>query len=177
MSIEIDSLLRFNSSRFTKSKEWFKKDKYDEYDLPRVYDPEYIIDAIKADNMELYYEGLENIRRLNCMRYFSVRNVKAFDDWCMDRFCGHQFERLEILDVSGTSVTANGLYAVPKLPALKAIVLDTTDRSIEFQLALNLLEEVMPRLRILSSVDVHDDVWEAEKKKKTIDSKSSDPET
>ncbi|XP_055320047.1 distal membrane-arm assembly complex protein 2 [Sitodiplosis mosellana] len=147
--------------RFTRSNKWIIKNKYDEYDLPRQYDPEYLIDAIKCDNMDLMYEGLENVRRLHHLKYFSLRNVKYFDDWCMDRLCGNQFDKIEILDVSGTSITANALYAVPKLRSLKAIVLDTVNRSIEFQLACSLLEEVMPNLRILSSADVHDDVHEA----------------
>lgn len=113
--------------------------------------------------MELYYEGLENIRRLSQLKYFSIRNCKLFDDWCMDRLCGNQFDQIEILDVSGTSITANALVAVPKLRSLKAIVLDLTDRSIEFQLSCSLLEEVMPQLKILNSSDVHDDIYEAEK--------------
>lgn len=151
--------------RFTRSNKWIKKNEYDEYDLPRTYDPEYLVDAIKCDNMELYYEGLENIRRLNHLIYFSLRNVKMFDDWFMDRLCGNQFDRIEILDVSGTSITANALYAVPKLRSLKAIVLDTKDRSIEFQLACSLLEEVVPHLKILNSADVHDEIYEAQQKK------------
>lgn len=144
-----------------------KKDKHDEYNLPRTYDPEWLIMAIKADNMELYFEGLENVRRLHHLRYFSLRNVKEFDDWSMDRLCGNQFDNIEILDVSGTSVTANALFAVPKLRSLKALVMDTKDRSIEFQLACSLLEEVMPHLRILDSADVHDDVYEAQKIQET----------
>lgn len=110
--------------------------------------------------MDLRYEGLENIRRLSHLRYFSVRNEKLFDDWCLDRLCGSQFDNIEILDISGTIVTGNGLIAVPKLRSLKALVLDTTNRSIEFQLACSLLEEAMPQLRILNSADVHDDIIE-----------------
>lgn len=110
--------------------------------------------------MELHYEGLENVRRLNYLRYFSLRNVKQFDDWCLDRLCGNQFDNIEILDVSGTKVTANGLTAVPKLRSLKALVIDLNDRSVEFQLACSLLEEAMPTLRILNSADVHDDINE-----------------
>lgn len=140
-----------------------KKNEHDEYNLPRTYDPEWLVLAIKADNMELYFEGLENIRRLNHLRYFSLRNVKQFDDWSMDRLCSNQFDRIEILDVSGTSVTANALFAVPKLRSLRALVMDTTNRSVEFQLACSLLEEVMPKLRILDSADVHDDVYEMQK--------------
>lgn len=140
-----------------------KKKDDGEYDLPRTYDPEWLVLAIKADNMELYFEGLESVRRLSHLRYFSLRNVKQFDDWSMDRLCGNQFDRIEILDVSGTSVTANALFALPKLRSLRALVMDTQNRSVEFQLACSLLEEVMPQLRILDSADVHDDIYEAQK--------------
>lgn len=149
--------------RFTRSNEWVKKNELDEYDLPRLYDAKYLIDAIKCDNMDLLYEGLENVRRLNHLKYFSIRNVKYFDDWCMDRLCGHEYDKLEILDVSGTKITANGLFAVPKLRNLKAIVLDTVNRSTAFQLACAELELVMPKLKILDSADVHDDVYQAQK--------------
>lgn len=151
--------------RFTRSPEWVKRNKYNEYDVPRLYDPKYLIDAIKCDGMELVYEGLENVRRLNHLKYLSMRDVKTFDDWCMDRLCGNQFPALEILDVTGTNITANALFAVPKLRSLKALVLDTDDRSIEFQLTCALLQEVMPDLKILSSSDVHDDIYEAKKLK------------
>lgn len=125
--------------------------------MPRVYDAEYYIDAIKCEGVDLLYEGLENLRRLNYLIYLSFRNHKRFDDWFLDRVCGEQFEQLKILDVSGTSVTANGLIAVPKLRSLGALVIDKSDRSIEFQLACSLLEEAMPDLKILDSKDVHDD--------------------
>lgn len=151
-----------------------KKNKHDEYDLPRLYDPEYLVDAIKCDGMELVYEGFENIRRLQHLKYFSLRDVKTFDDWCMDRLCGNQFNNLEILDVTGTSITANALFAVPKIRSLKAIVLETTNRSIEFQLTCALLEEAMPQLKILNSSDVHDDIYEAEKLKEAEQLKLKD---
>lgn len=169
LEANIIKILRFFKLRFTKSKKWIKKNEYDEYDLPRLYDPEFLIDAIKCDGMDLYYEGLENVRRLNHLVYFSIRDVKQFDDWHMDRLCGNQFDRIEILDVSGTNITANALYAVPKLRSLKAIVMDTKDRSLEFQLACSLLEEVMPNLKILDSADVHDDIYEAQKKKDELE--------
>lgn len=144
--------------RFTQSSEWIKKNKNDEYDLPRVFKSEYLIDAIKCEGMDLVYEGLENFRRLNELIYLSFRKVDKFDDWCLDRICGEQYVRLTILDLSGTKVTANGLVAVPKLPALEALVLDMSNRSVEFQLSCSLLQEAMPHLKILDSADVHDDI-------------------
>lgn len=142
--------------RFTKSAAWVKKDNEDRYEIPDKYDPTYLLQAIKCDGMNLVYDGLENICRLNHLSYLSFRNVPMFDDWCLDRVGGHQFERLEVLDLSGTRITGNGLVALPKLPALKAVVLDAVDRSLEFQLICSLLEEAMPALKIIKSSDVHD---------------------
>lgn len=141
-----------------------KKDNEDRYDVPDKYDPSYLLQAIKCDGMTLVYDGLENIRRLNHLSYLSFRNVKMFDDWCLDRVCGHQFERLEVLDLSGTRITGNGLIALPKLAALKAVVLDSLDRSLEFQLVCSLLEEAMPKLKILQASDVHDETNQSTKK-------------
>lgn len=127
--------------------------------MPNAFKSEYLIDAIKCEGMDdLVYEGLQNFRRLNRLIYLSFRKVKNFDDWCLDRICGEQFELLKIIDISGTNVSANGLIAIPKLPALEAIVLDLSNRSIEFQLACSLLQEVRPELKILDSADVHDDI-------------------
>lgn len=126
--------------------------------MPKVFKSEYLIDAIKCEGMNLVYEGLGNFRRLNHLIYLSFRKLNKFDDWYLDRVCGEQYERLKILDISGTQVTANGLVAVTKLPALDAIVLDLTNRSIAFELACSLLQEAMPHLKILDSADVHDDI-------------------
>lgn len=96
--------------------------------------------------MELCYEGLENIRRLRELTFFSLRNIKEFDDWALDRVCGSEFEKLEVLDVSGTNITANGLVAVLKLPSLRMLFLDNVKRSTEFEYTVCLLQEEMPRL-------------------------------
>lgn len=144
--------------RFTRSPEWFKQNEEGESDLPKVFKSEYLIDAIKCEGMNLVYEGLDNFRRLNHLIYLSFRKLENFDDWYLDRVCGEQYELLKILDISGTQVTANGLFAVAKLPALEAIVLDLSNRSIEFQLACSLLQEAMPHLKILDSADVHDNI-------------------
>lgn len=113
--------------------------------------------------MNLVYVGLENVRRLHHLSYLSFRNVKKFDDWCLDRVCGNQFEKLEVLDLSGTNITGNGLVAIPKLPMLKALIIDMQDRPIEFSLACSLLEEARPDIRILDSADVHNTAEQTEK--------------
>lgn len=134
--------------RFTRSPEWVKTNEDGECDLPKRFDPDWVIDGIKCDGMELYYEGLENVRRLHSLKTFSVKNVKQFDDWCLDRLAGHQYESLEELDISGTSITTNGLVAVPKLQSLKVLIVSDVKRSSAFELSLLMLEDILPGLEI-----------------------------
>lgn len=106
--------------------------------------------------MELYYEGLENIRRLKQLKFLSFRNVKTFDDWCLDRVSGSQFERLEILDISGTPTTELGLTALYRIPTLKMLIVDDPKKSTSYELTCLQLEEVIPDLKICSQDKVHD---------------------
>lgn len=89
-----------------------KEEEPEHIPLPIKYDPNYELEAIKCDNLTLYYEGLDNIRRLKKLKYLSFCNVKLFDDWSLDRISGSEFSSLETLDISGTSVTANGLQVI-----------------------------------------------------------------
>lgn len=136
---------------FTISSEWVTKDQYT--DLPNKYHPDWMVDAILCDDMNLYYEGLANVRRLNYLKYISFRNVKRFDNWSMDRFCGNEFDSLEIMDITGTSVTSNGLSAIFKLPSLRLLVVDDRKRSPEFELTILEMEITRPSLRIVDSKD------------------------
>lgn len=125
-----------------------KKDENDDYELPSHFDQNWIVDGIKCDGIELYYEGWQNIRRLYELKFFSVKNIKLFDDWCLDRLAGSQFDKLEVLDISGTNITANGLVAVPKIASLKLLVLSDIKRSTEFELSVHMLQDEMPNLEI-----------------------------
>lgn len=100
--------------------------------------------------MELYYEGLENIRRLNSLKKLSFRNVKTFDDWCLDRLSGSGFPALEVLDLSGTSITERGLCALYRLQSLKMLIVDDPKKSNSFELHCILLEEAIPLLKIVA---------------------------
>lgn len=125
-----------------------KMDENDEYDLPSRFNPNWIISDIKCDGMALYYEGLENIRRLYQLKTFSLKNVKTFDDWCMDRLAGNQLDSLEVLDISGTNITTNGLVALPKIQSLKVLIISDIKRSPAFELSLHMLQDIMPDLEI-----------------------------
>ncbi len=142
----------FSTFRFTNSDEWFSGDSQDvSFKFPNVYDKSYKLQEINCDNMELYYEGLENIRRLKSLKRISFRNIKTFDDWCLDRFSGSEFPSLEVLDLSGTSITERGLCALYRLPSLKVLIVDNPKISISFELHCLELEEAIPMLKVVAS--------------------------
>lgn len=111
---------------------------------------------MRCDNMELYYEGLENIRELKSLKFLSFHNVETFDDWCLDRVSGSYYENLEILDLSGTQITENGLTSLYRLPTLKMLILDDPKKSIKYELTCAMLEEIIFDLKICKSSQIHD---------------------
>lgn len=121
------------------------------FDFPNVYDESYQLEEIRCDNMELYYEGMENIRRLKCLKRLSFRNVNTLDDWCLDRLSGNDFPALEVLDLSGTSITERGLCALYRMPSLKILIVDDPKKSNSFELHCLLLEEAIPLLKVIGT--------------------------
>lgn len=139
--------------KFVGHSEWIEVEEEMSHDipLPNRFDPNYEIEAIKCDNMTLYYEGLENLRRLKKLKYLSFRNVKLFDDWGLDRVSGSEFDSLEILDVTGTSVTANGLQALYRMPSLKKLIADEQPKeNIAWFLTVAMLQDINPQLKVVS---------------------------
>lgn len=122
-----------------------------QFDFPNMYDESYKLEEIRCDNMDLYYEGIENIRRLKCLKRLSFRNVKTFDDWCLDRLSGNEFPVLEVLDLTGTSITERGLCALYRIPSLKILIIDDPKKSTSFELHCLLLEEAIPLLKVVGS--------------------------
>lgn len=155
-------IFRGGSVKFCHEREWKKADKEGEYNLPTKFHAAWKVEAIKCDNMILYYEGLENIRCLPNLKFLSFRNVKTFDDWCLDRVSGSEFVRLEVLDLSGTNITANGLQCLYRIPSLKLLIVDDPKVSVEFEFACALLEETIPKLKIFHANQIHGEP-EAEK--------------
>lgn len=143
-------------SRFTKDQDFIKRNDKLEYNLPDRYHPAWLVEELICDEMDIYYEGFENIRRLHHLKKFSLQNVKTLDDWCMDRLCGNEFTKLEILNISGTSITANGLVALTKLTSLRLLIIDNPKRSLIFELTLLALQDTMPNLTIRDSVTGED---------------------
>lgn len=131
--------------------QWFSANKKLEFEFPNMYDEAYQLEAIRCDGMELYYEGLENIRRLKNLKSLSFRNVKTFDDWCLDRVSGSQLTALEILDLTGTSITERGLCALYRIPTLKMLIVDDPKKSDSFELHCLVLEETIPLLKVVGT--------------------------
>ncbi|KAG5674956.1 hypothetical protein PVAND_004900 [Polypedilum vanderplanki] len=150
-------LFRKGKVRFVGQKDWMEMNPNEDYNvpLPNKYDPNYLLEAIKCDRMLLYYEGLENIRRLRKLLYLSFKFVENFDDWCLDRVSGSEFTSLEELDISETKVTSNGLQALYRIPTLKKlIVTPPTEDNIEWNLTIAMLQDIMPDLEVISSNEI-----------------------
>lgn len=123
--------------------------------MPDRFDASWTLNAIRCDDMELFYEGLENVRRLDHLKFLSFRNVKTFDDWCLDRVSGSEFTALEILDISGTQVTERGLCALYRMPSLRMLIVDDPQLNKTYELTCAMLEELVPEIKITKAEQVH----------------------
>lgn len=135
--------------RFVGETKWVQMDEDDDYKLPDRYVHGLFIEAIDCEGMNLFYEGLENFRRLRNLKKASFKGIKNFGDWCLDRVSGSEFENLEELDLSGTNVTHLGLQALYRIPTLKRLIIDNPYRNTEWQLTVAMLQEIMPELEIV----------------------------
>ncbi|KAI8117311.1 hypothetical protein FF38_03463 [Lucilia cuprina] len=149
-------LHRGGAVKFLNSQNWMKADENGEFKLPSTYHAQFKVEALRCDNMTLYYEGLENIRWLQELKFLSFHNVKTFDDWCLDRVSGSQCHKLEILDISGTQCTARGLSCLYRLTNLKLLVVDDPKESLEYELTCSMLEEALPQLKIVNAGSLHE---------------------
>ncbi|XP_033156895.1 distal membrane-arm assembly complex protein 2 [Drosophila mauritiana] len=148
-------LYRGGAVKFINDTHWRRASKDGEFNLPNKFDPRYKVEALRCDNMELYYEGLENLRCLDSLKFLSFHNVESFDDWCLDRISGGGFPNLEVLDLSGTQITTNGLACLYRFPKLKLLILNDPKETLELELATVMLEESMPALKIVGADAIH----------------------
>lgn len=137
--------------KFVGEKEWTKMDEDGNYFLADRYVHGMFVEAIDCEGVSIYYEGFENMRRLKSLRFLSVKGMKSFDDWCLDRVSGSELESLEELDLSGTSVTEKGLQALYRIPSLKKLILHDPNRNTDWKLVVAMLQEIMPDLEIVEA--------------------------
>ncbi|XP_055597624.1 distal membrane-arm assembly complex protein 2 [Uranotaenia lowii] len=142
---------RGGAVRFLGQKDWIQMDEEDDYDLPRHYDPNWVLEQIKCDNIDLFYDGLENIRRLRNLKSLSFENVKRFDDWYLDRVSGSGFPALEHLNLKGTAVTERGLNCLYRLPSLRTVFVDEPEKNVSWKLTIAMLEEWNPNMSVRSA--------------------------
>lgn len=100
--------------------------------------------------MNIYYEGLQNLVRLQKLTWLSFRNCKTIDDFCLDRISGEYGGTLKYLDISGCSITERGLNALYRLMNLETLIVTNVKESISFELTCAMLEELYPKLTIKS---------------------------
>ncbi|KAL9905230.1 distal membrane-arm assembly complex protein 2 [Glossina fuscipes] len=148
-------LYRRGAVKFLNMPGWIRANEDGEFNLPSKFDPQFKVEGLKCDNMTLYYEGLDNIRWLQHLKFLSFHNVGTFDDWCLDRVSGSQFDKIEVLDISGTKCTYRGLSCLYRLNSLKLLIVDDVKESIEFELSCSMLQEVLLNLKINSASAVH----------------------
>lgn len=149
-------LYRGGSVKFTNGPEWIKADEYGDFDLPKSFDSSYRVEALKCDNMTLYYEGMENLQSLEYLKYISFYNVQLFDDWHLDRLSGMRYPQLEILDITKTNTTYRGLSCLYRLNTLKFLIVDNPKESLAYELSCAMLQEFLPHLEIASSAEKPD---------------------
>ena len=148
-------LYRGGSVKFSQNTGWLRANEDGEFNLPNKFHPGYQVEGLRCDNMTLYYEGLENLRCLQYLKFLSFHNVKTFDDWCLDRVSGSQFPILEVLDISATAITHNGFSCLYRIPTLKLLIVDNPKLNLAFELSCSMLEEAIPGLKIVGAETVH----------------------
>ncbi|XP_053670133.1 distal membrane-arm assembly complex protein 2 [Anopheles nili] len=142
---------RGGSVRFRGDTKWIKKNEDDEYDLPRRHVPGMVLEEVRCDGLNLFYEGMENIQKLLRLRHLSFENVALFDDWYLDRISGNMLPSLEKLNLRGTAVSHRGLNCLYRLPSLKLLLVDDPEKDILWKLSVAMLEEWNPNLRVVSN--------------------------
>lgn len=133
--------VRFKGNTF-----WTEMDEKDSCDLPKVYDHRYILEAVDASNVDLYYEGLSNLCGLNKLKWLSLKSCKNIDDWGLDKISA-EFPELEYLDISDCEkITERGLESLYRMVNLKTLIVTNHYRTVAFELTCFMLEDCMPNL-------------------------------
>lgn len=140
---------RGGSVKFFGQDFWIKADQFGNYNLPDRFESNWFIQAIDCSNVELFYEGLVNMRDLERVEWFSVNGCENMDDWCMDRIANIFARTLLYLDIRDCrKITYRGLGALVKMNKLKILYLDDILYSKEYEMTCLMLQQLMPQLDI-----------------------------
>ncbi|KAJ8930207.1 hypothetical protein NQ314_017015 [Rhamnusium bicolor] len=142
---------RGGSVKFFNEDKWIKANEYKEYNLPRFYEEDKILQGIDCTDMSLVYEGLVNLRDLKQVEWLSLNGCEYIDDWCIDKISHIFSHSLLYLDLRNCSnITVKGLGALYKMRNLKILYLDDFLRSTTYEMTCLLLQEANPELEIKS---------------------------
>lgn len=135
--------------KFFGDQTWIKMNEMGDYNLPNKYRDNMFLQAIDCTDMELYYEGLINLRDLRQVEWLSLNGCNKLDDWSIDRISYQFRESLLFLDLRNMPlVTFRGLGALCKMEKLKILYVDNNFISNEFEMTCLLLQEHKPDLDI-----------------------------
>jgi hypothetical protein len=140
---------RGGAVKFHNYDKWIKANKNKEYRLPKLYQEDKILQAIDCSDMQLYYEGLSNLKELKQVEWLSFNGVEHFDDWCLDRISNQFSHSLIYLDIRNCpKYTERGLGALYKMDKLKILWIDDMLMTTSFEMVCLMLQEVNPNLDI-----------------------------
>lgn len=138
--------------RFRGHKEWTELQGKGVLDIPAVYVPGWVIEAIDCSASKLVFEGLQNLRNLHYLKYLDISYCDLMDEWCLDRISGEYADTLEYLNLSGCrGLNWNGLEVLWRLKNLKTLVLKDLDHVEDLNLICLLLLDVNPNLKIIGA--------------------------
>lgn len=141
---------RHAAVRLKDSSDWLKGDILS-LKLPDHYTEGYYVEAIDCSNFHhggIRYEGLENLKGLNLLKWLSLRNNKHVDVWCLDRVAGLSGQSLEYLDIRGCKICIGCINALARMEVLKYLLVSDPGDDIALQAGLSVLEENNPNLFI-----------------------------
>lgn len=140
---------RGGAVKFFDDDKWIKADSFGNYSLPAHYDGSKVLEAIDCSKMELYYEGLSNIKNLKRLQWLSFQDCETIDDWCLDRI-SHLFrDTLVYLDLRDCpNYTFRGLGALYKMNQLKILLVDDIQANRSFEMTCLMLQDINPNLDI-----------------------------
>lgn len=119
--------------------------------LPDKYVDGFYVEAVDCSKFHrngIRYEGIQNLTGLNFLKWLSLKNNKHIDVWCLDRLAGQNGKTLEYLDITGMPLTAEAVFALCRMSALKVLLITDPGDNIDAQAALSILESENPNLTI-----------------------------
>lgn len=137
-------IARNGAVKFKDRKNWIRVDASGSFAVPRHKVDCLYLEGIDASNTELMYEGLDNLKDIQELKFLNLSNCKYIDDFCMSRL--QMFKNsLEVLDVSGCElVTEMGIACLHHLPNLKVLNIANTP-NIKYKEVLTFyIEEMLP---------------------------------